>query len=64
MNFDKFPIQQLGLEKQICVLFASLCWCQKKKSKTVMAIYVYTSESSCFTLLKNGIVYYAMTYPL
>ena len=29
-----------------------------------MAIYVYASESSCFTLLKNGIVYYARTYPL
>ena len=29
-----------------------------------MAIYVYASESSCFTLLKNGIVYNAMTYPL
>ena len=32
-----------------------------KKSKTVREIYVYTSESSCFALLENGIGYYAIT---
>ena len=31
-----------------------------KKSKVVIAIYVYTSESSRFTLLENGVGYYAM----
>ena len=30
------------------------------KSKVVIAIYVYASESSRFALLKNGIGYYAM----
>ena len=30
------------------------------KSKTVIAIYVYACESSRFTLLENGIGYYAM----
>ena len=31
-----------------------------KKSKAVIAIYVYASESSRFALLENGIGYYAM----
>ena len=30
-----------------------------KKSKAVIAIYVYASESSCFALLENGIGCYA-----
>ena len=32
-----------------------------KNSKAVIAIYVYTSESSRFTLLENGIGYSVMT---
>ena len=32
-----------------------------KKSNAVIAIYIYASESSRFTLLENGIGYYAMT---
>ena len=32
-----------------------------KKSKVVIAIYVYASERSRFVLLENGIGYYAMT---
>ena len=32
-----------------------------KKSKAVIAIYVYASESSRFALLENVIGYYAMT---
>ena len=35
-----------------------------KKYKVVIAINVYASESSCFTLLENGIEYYAMNYSL
>ena len=31
-----------------------------KKSRAVKAIYVYASESSRFTLLENGVGYYAM----
>ena len=31
-----------------------------KKSKAVIAFYVYVSESSRFTLLENGIGSYAM----
>ena len=34
------------------------------KSKVVIAVYVNAFESSCFTLLENGIGYYAMTYNL
>ena len=34
------------------------------KSKPVVAVYVYAIESSRFTLLENGIGYYAMTYSL
>ena len=33
----------------------------RKKSKAVIAIYVYASESSCFALLENGVGSYAMT---
>ena len=32
-----------------------------KKSKALIAIYVYASESSRFVVLENGIGYYAMT---
>ena len=32
-----------------------------KKSKAVIAIYVYSSESSRFALLRNGVGYYAIT---
>ena len=35
-----------------------------KKSKAVIALYVYASESSRFALLENGIDYYAMTQSL
>ena len=35
-----------------------------ENSKTVVAIYVYASESSCFTFLKNGVGYYAIIYSL
>ena len=34
------------------------------KSKAVMIIYVYAFESSRFTLLENGVGYYAMTCSL
>ena len=34
------------------------------KYKAVIAVYVCAFESSRFTLLENGIVYYAMTYNL
>ena len=32
-----------------------------KKSKAVIAIFIYASKSSRFDLLENGIGYYAMT---
>ena len=32
-----------------------------KKSKAVIAIYVYASESSRFSLLENSVGYYAMS---
>ena len=35
-----------------------------KKSKAVIATYVYASESSRFTLLENDIGYYAVTQSL
>ena len=51
----------------ICLVFMSpswvivnFCWCQKK-SKAVIATYVYASESSRFALSENGIGYYAIT---
>ena len=49
----------LELSKIICFLqvFADV----SKKSKAVIAIYVYASESSRFVLLENGVGYYAMT---
>ena len=35
-----------------------------KKSKAIIAIYVYASESSRFALLENGVGCYAMIYSL
>ena len=35
-----------------------------KKSKAVIAIYVYASESSRFALLENGVGCYAMIHSL
>ena len=32
-----------------------------KKSKAVITIYLYASESSRFALLENGVGYYAMS---
>ena len=31
-----------------------------KKNKSAIAIYVYASESSCLSLLEDGVGYYAM----
>ena len=52
-------VMVLELSKIICFLqvFADV----SQKSKAVIAIYVYASESSRFVLLKNGVGYYAMT---
>ena len=46
-----------------CVLFAYFADISKK-SKAVMAVYEYAFKSFHFTLLENGIAYYAMTYSL
>ena len=40
-----------------CLQFFS----DSKKSKAVIAMYVYASESSRLALLKNIVAYYAMT---
>ena len=52
----------LKLSKILSVLhfFADV----SNKSKAVIAIYVYAFESSRFSLLENGIGYYAMIYCL
>ena len=42
--------------------FLQFCADLSKKSKSVKAIYIYVTETSCYTLSENGIVYYAMTY--
>ena len=34
------------------------------KFKGVIEVYVYAFECSCFTLLENGIGYYAIVYSL
>ena len=39
------------------VYFLQLCADLRKKSKSIKAIYIYTSESSLSTLSENGIVY-------
>ena len=43
-----------------CIFFADV----SKKSKVVIAIYVYASKSYRLPLLENGIGYYAMTFSL
>ena len=57
-----FWAMNLNLSKMVPFLqyFADV----SKKFKTAVAIYVYTSESSCFTLLENGIDFYAKTQSL
>ena len=52
------PLELWSLSKIVPFLqfFANV----NKKSKAVVAIYVYASESSRFALLENGIGYYAM----
>ena len=42
--------------------FLQFCADLSKKSKSIKAIYMYTSQRSRHALLENGIVYYAMTY--
>ena len=46
------------------VVFLQIFSDVSNKSKAVITVYVHVLESSCFTLLENGIVYYAMTYSL
>ena len=43
------------------VYFLEFCASRSKKSKSIKAIYMYTSERSRYVLSENGIVYYAMT---
>ena len=45
----------------VMVLKLSFFVLVSKKSKAVIAFYVYASESSRFAHLENGISYYAMT---
>ena len=43
-------------------IFLQFCANLSKKSKTIKAVYIYTSKRSRYTLSENGIAYYAMTY--
>ena len=43
------------------VHFLQFCADFSKKYKSIKAIYIYTSERSCYTLSENGFVYCAMT---
>ena len=51
-----FMVLQLSKIVSFLQLFADI----SKKSKAVIAIYVYATESSRFFLLENGVGYYAM----
>ena len=44
------------------VPFLQFCTDLGKKSKSIEATYIPASETSCYALSENGIVYYAMTY--
>ena len=50
----------LKLSKQ--VQFLQFCADLSKNSKSIKAIYIYTSERSRYALSENGIFYYAITY--
>ena len=41
--------------------FLQFCADLSKKFKPIKEIYIYASEKSRYTLLENGIVYYAIT---
>ena len=58
VSFFAFWVMVLKLPK--IVLFLQFFADVSKKSKIVIAIYVYTSESSGFAHLENSIGYYAM----
>ena len=51
-----FTVLKLSKIVSFLQFFANI----SKKSKAVIAIYVYASESSRFALLENGVGYYAM----
>ena len=48
----------LALSKK--VHFVQFCADLSNKSQSIKAIYIYASKRSCYALLENGIVYYAM----
>ena len=48
---------ELSKTGDLFIIFAD----PSKKSKAVIAIFVYAPETSCFAVLENGIGYYAMT---
>ena len=63
-NFSGFHVSILSLmvpKLSKIVSFLQFTTDVSKKSKAVIAIYVYATESSRFALLENAIGYYAMT---
>ena len=52
----------LKLSQIVCLLHFFFAYVSNRSK--VIAVYVYVFESSCFTLLENGIGYYAMTHSL
>ena len=57
-----FPSWVMVLKLSRTEHFLQFCADLSHKSKSIEAIYIYTSERSRHALLENGIVYYAMTY--
>ena len=57
-----FPSWVMVLKFSKTEHFLQFCADLSKKSKSIKAIYMYTSQRSRHALLENGIVYYAMTY--
>ena len=58
-----FHVPFLSYEPEIVEKSAFFQFCAdlSKNSKYVKASYIYASETSCYALSENAIVYYAMT---
>ena len=58
MSFSWVTILKLSKKKNFLKIFADL----SKKSKSLIAIYIYASERFRYRLSKNGIAYFVITY--
>ena len=57
-----FPARVMVCKLSKKVHFFKFCAYLIKKSESVKEIYIYASESSCYTLSENGMVYRVLSH--